>query len=234
MPRMSPFPINTLTTKCKNLKKIEFGKNITSIGGECFKDCESLEEAEFPAGVSELRGEAFMGCSALRSIVLPLSITEIRGNTFEECTSLEVVEIPAGVTRIAAHAFYGCSSLRDVFVPDTVKEIGSSAFRRCPELKEIELPDGVSVNERAFKESPTRILEKKISDAMFEDIVDEVNSKSDPESVYVLYEKSNGSEEAYIENNSVFIADDIRFNDVMDEQYALKEFKDAEALQKYL
>ena len=44
-----------------------------------------------------------------------------------------------------------------LFVPDTVKEIGSSAFRKCKSLTSVSLPSGVSVNERAFKESPTQI-----------------------------------------------------------------------------
>ena len=82
---------------------------------------------------------------------------EIRGNTFQDCVSLVSIDIPEGVTRIGGHAFHGCTSLSRVIVPKTVREIGSSAFRGCSSLRTISIPSGASVNERAFKESPTSI-----------------------------------------------------------------------------
>ena len=85
---------------------------------------------------------------------------EIRGDTFENCKSLKSIVIPEGVTRIAAHSFRNCSSLSSVTVPSTVNEIGSSAFRNCKNLRSITIPSGASVNERAFKESPTKISYK--------------------------------------------------------------------------
>ena len=145
---------------CKNLKTVQFGENIKIMGGECFKDCKSLKEAILPRGLTELRGETFMGCTSLKTVILPPNITQIKGNTFKNCLSLESILIPDGVTRIAAHAFYGCSSLSYVSVPDSVNEIGSSAFRRCDSLLYIEVPYSASINERAFKESPTRISYK--------------------------------------------------------------------------
>lgn len=146
--------------ECKNLETVEMSKNISVMGGECFKDCKSLTAIILPDTLTEVRGETFMGCSSLKEVILPKNIIEIKGNTFENCSSLESIEIPSGVTRIAAHAFYGCTSLSNVFIPDTVNEIGSSAFRQCDSLESIELPEGVSINERAFKESPTQIRYK--------------------------------------------------------------------------
>ena len=63
------------------------------------------------------------------------------------------------VTRIGGHAFYGCYHLSSVLVSENSKlvEIGSSAFRRCTNLYSIKLPAGVSINQRAFKESPTYV-----------------------------------------------------------------------------
>lgn len=86
-------------------------------------------------------------------------VVGLRGNTFEECSSLLRIEIPDNVTRIGGHAFYGNTSLEEVVIsPDSkLQQIGSSAFRCCDSLREITLPRGVSVNERAFKETPVRI-----------------------------------------------------------------------------
>ena len=106
--------------------------------------------------VNEIRGYVFANLK-IRNIRLPKQLTEIRGNTFEECSKLERIEIPEGVTRIGGHAFYGCSSLKSATIPRSVKEIGSSAFRNCTSLKSVLIPTGCSVNEKAFKGSPTSI-----------------------------------------------------------------------------
>ena len=108
--------------------------------------------------VTEIRGEVFTKMHRLHYVVLPSGISEIRGSTFEECTGLREIDIPKGVMRIGGHAFYGCKNLSRVTVPSTVTEIGSSAFRRCSSLLEIKIPEGASVNEKAFKESPTKVI----------------------------------------------------------------------------
>jgi len=180
--------------ECKNLETVELSKNISVMGGECFKDCKSLTAIILPDTLTEIRGETFMGCSSLKEVILPKNITEIKGNTFENCSSLENIEIPSGVTRIAAHAFYGCSSLSYVFVPDTVIEIGSSAFRSCDNLQVIELPKGVSINERAFKESPTEVKTKVFADEMMMEIMEEAYTDFD---TYVLYNIELGKNEIY-------------------------------------
>ena len=123
------------------------------------KNCRSLERVTLPKNLTYLGGEAFYRCSSLEEVNLPAGLTEIRGNTFEECSSLLRIEIPDNVTRIGGHAFYGNTSLEEVVIsPDSkLQQIGSSAFRCCDSLREITLPRGVSVNERAFKETPVRI-----------------------------------------------------------------------------
>ena len=164
------------------LKKVKLPKNLKSLGGSAFKNCESLEEIEIPETVTFIDGGAFYNAKSLRSIKLPNNLeylggeafynatsletvelgdklTEIRGDTFEYCTSLRSIKIPDSVTRIGGHAFYGDLNLSKVEISQNSKltEIGSSAFRQCTSLYEITLPQGISVNERAFKESPTII-----------------------------------------------------------------------------
>ena len=90
---------------------------------------------------------------------LSRNLTEIRGNTFENCYSLKEIAIPDKVTRIGGHAFYGNQSLSKVTLTENSKltEIGSSAFRQCYKLKNIKIPIHTTVNDRAFKESPTKV-----------------------------------------------------------------------------
>ena len=141
------------------LSEVTLPDSITEIRGQAFKNCRSLERVTLPKNLTYLGGEAFYHCSSLEEVNLPAGLTEIRGNTFEECSSLLRIEIPDNVTRIGGHAFYGNTSLEEVVIsPDSkLQQIGSSAFRRCDSLREITLPRGVSVNERAFKETPVRI-----------------------------------------------------------------------------
>ena len=142
---------------CANLREIVIPDGVTRIGGNAFRGCSKLLGVKVPETVREIGGGAFQGCSSLGSITLPEGITEIRGNTFENCKKLTKIVIPEGVTRIGGHAFYGCFRLSDVTVPASVKEIGSSAFRACSSLRSISIPQGCSVDERAFKESPTKV-----------------------------------------------------------------------------
>ena len=141
------------------LSEVTLPDSITESRGQAFKNCRSLERVTLPEHLTYLGGEAFYHCSSLEEVNLPAGLTEIRGNTFEECSSLLRIEIPDNVTRIGGHAFYGNTSLEEVVIsPDSkLQQIGSSAFRCCDSLREITLPRGVSVNERAFKETPVRI-----------------------------------------------------------------------------
>lgn len=141
------------------LREVTLPDTVTEIRGQAFKNCRKLERVTLPEHLTYLGGEAFYHCSSLEEVNLPAGLTEIRGSTFEECSSLQRIEIPDNVTRIGGHAFYGNTSLEEVVIsPDSrLQQIGSSAFRCCDALREITLPRDVSVNERAFKETPVRI-----------------------------------------------------------------------------
>ena len=143
---------------CKNLQNIEIPEGVTTINGETFSNCTNLKSIKLHDNISSIHGESFKNCTSLSEITLPKTITEIRGNTFENCSSLREIEIPEGVTRIGGHAFHGCTSLQNVIFPKTILEIGSSAFRVCSSLYEVKIPSAAYINERAFKESPTKVI----------------------------------------------------------------------------
>lgn len=141
-----------------SLREVNLNDGLETIGGGAFSDCTSLEEIIIPDTVTSIGGESFMNNTNLVSVILSNNITEIRGNTFEGCTSLKTITIPDSVTRIGGHAFYGSDLESVILTPNSsLTEIGSSAFRKCYSLYEITIPKNTSVNERAFKESPTTI-----------------------------------------------------------------------------
>lgn len=144
---------------CVNLTSVNIPKNLEYLGGGAFYNAKSISYIELPDTLTYLGGEAFYAAKSLESIKLSKNLIEIRGNTFEHCTSLKSIIIPNNVRRIGAHAFYGATSLSSVSFTESSRliEIGSSAFRQCYSLYSIKLPYGTSVNERAFKESPTII-----------------------------------------------------------------------------
>lgn len=144
-------------SNCSSLVEITIPNKVTEINGQTFEYCTALKRIYLHDNIISIHGETFKGDKNLDNVILPSKITEIRGNTFEDCKSLSSIIIPEGVTRIGGHAFYGCTSLKNVSVPSTVVEIGSSAFRCCKSLRSIKVPRKAVINERAFKESPTKI-----------------------------------------------------------------------------
>ncbi len=142
-----------------NLVDVNIPNNLEYLGGGAFYNCKSIISISLPDTLTYLGGESFKYANSLETIKLSENISEIRGNTFENCTSLKEITIPDKVTRIGGHAFYGDTSLSTVTLTENsqLNEIGSSAFRQCTSLYSITIPRNTSVNERAFKESPTSI-----------------------------------------------------------------------------
>ena len=144
---------------CYKLTEVNIPKKLKYLGGGVFYNAKSIKKVELPDTLTYLGGESFYGAKSLEYVKLSNSLTEIRGDSFEYCTSLKSITIPDNVTRIGGHAFYGDTSLSEVSISENSKlmEIGSSAFRQCSSLYNITIPSETSVNERAFKESPTTV-----------------------------------------------------------------------------
>lgn len=139
------------------LTEVNMPKNLEYLGGGAFYNCISLKKISLPDTLTYMGGETFYNATSLEYVKLSRNLTEIRGNTFENCYSLKEIVIPDKVTRIGGHAFYGNHNLEKVTLTKNSKltEIGSSAFRQCYKLENIKIPIHTTVNDRAFKESPT-------------------------------------------------------------------------------
>ena len=139
------------------LTEVNMPKNLEYLGGGAFYNCISLKKISLPDTLTYMGGETFYNATSLEYVKLSRNLTEIRGNTFENCYSLKEIVIPDKITRIGGHAFYGNHNLEKVTLTKNSKltEIGSSAFRQCYKLENIKIPIHTTVNDRAFKESPT-------------------------------------------------------------------------------
>ena len=139
------------------LTEVNMPKSLEYLGGGAFYNCISLKKVSLPDTLTYMGGETFYNATSLEYVKLSQNLTEIRGNTFENCYSLKEIVIPDKITRIGGHAFYGNHNLEKVTLTKNSKltEIGSSAFRQCYKLENIKIPIHTTVNDRAFKESPT-------------------------------------------------------------------------------
>ncbi len=147
---------------CYGLKQVTLPDTLTTISAYAFRNCSRLTSIVVPERVNTLGAYAFSGCAGLQSVTLPSTMPngKISERTFEECTSLTSIVVPHGVLKISERAFYNCTSLEDVRLPSTLLEIGSSAFRGCSNLAEVEVPKGCTVDERAFKDTPVKVIRK--------------------------------------------------------------------------
>ena len=143
--------------ECDNLTTVTIPDSVTRLGGYAFSDCDNLHDVKLSSNMTEIRGYTFQYCESLRNVAMPKSLTRIGGYAFYGCSSLESITIPEGTQTIGGHAFHDCSSLGNVVFPSSLKDIGSSAFRACSNLRTANVPCGISINTRAFKESPTSL-----------------------------------------------------------------------------
>ena len=82
---------------CKELREVEFSKNLKTIGVGAFQNCESLSRTKtqqwfgvskglvLPPNLEKIGAGAFMGCSSLEHIVLPASVDTVWNYAFQYC-----------------------------------------------------------------------------------------------------------------------------------------------------
>lgn len=103
-------------TYCKEIKNIEIGDGITSIGNYSLSWCEQVESIFVPSSVTRIGIDAFGWCSSLKNVSLPAGLQKLDREAFALCTSLENIDVPAGVTEIGSMPFLSCYSLKNINV----------------------------------------------------------------------------------------------------------------------
>ena len=152
--------------KGTDIRKVEFGENLTSIGTEAFYQCESLAEINFAEqSVLDTIGDvAFGGCKAVKEVVLPDTVRVLGAYAFVGCYSLESVYVSASLEEMGNYAFSANGKLAKVTFGNGAKVIGdyafftpvddgnlSKGFYYNTSLKEVVIPDSIeSVGQFAF------------------------------------------------------------------------------------
>ena len=123
--------------RCKGLRNIIIGDEVTSIPRYSFEGCTLLTDVRMSNNICSIDENAFEGCSLLESIDLPFSITAIADNVFKNCSSLKNTLIRNGMTSIGNSAYEGCTSILSVDIVKSINKIGANAFNGCTNIKEI-------------------------------------------------------------------------------------------------
>ena len=166
---------NTVFSKCKNLKnvnylgtlndwlKIIFGgeyANPLCYGANLFINGElltELTEDDFinldGSEISKINDCVFSGCKSLTSVIIPNFVTSIGSESFFNCDGLTSITIPNWVDSIGSSSFKGCDNLKEVFLPtnSNFTKIEDETFSSCTSLTTLTIPNTIeSIGRFAF------------------------------------------------------------------------------------
>ncbi len=158
-----------------NVKTVNVGDGVTSIGDFAFAFCDNLVNVLLPEGLTVI-GKGSFGCSGIESITLPDSLISIGESAFYECVNLKSINIPKSLAYLGNEAFYNsglesmeynavnllidpnnqfapfntCTNLTEINFGKDVKSIPDFCFWGI-EAENIVIPDGVeSIGQCAF------------------------------------------------------------------------------------
>lgn len=117
-----------------DLKEVNIGRNVTSIGRYAFANCTQLAYIDLPKTVSFIGEGAFMGCSSLSSITIPDAVSEISRISFIRCSSLADVTLGENLEYVESDAFAFCTGIKNVYsFSKIVPRLGDRCFDELPE-----------------------------------------------------------------------------------------------------
>ncbi len=144
-----------------NIRSVEIGEGITSIGSCAFYRCVNLASAVIPEGVTTLGDSAFSACRSLKEIYIPSTVEKIGTRTFSWFVGLEKITVSENnpvfhsdgnciIETATKTLLTGCNT--SVIPTDgSVTAIGDNAFSGCKGLSSIVIPDCItSIGECPF------------------------------------------------------------------------------------
>lgn len=144
-----------------NIRSVEIGEGITSIGSCAFYRCVNLASAVIPEGVTTLGDSAFSACRSLKEIYIPSTVEKIGTRTFSWFVGLEKITVSENnpvfhsdgnciIETATKTLLTGCNT--SVIPTDgSVTAIGDNAFSGCNGLSSIVIPDCItSIGECPF------------------------------------------------------------------------------------
>lgn len=121
---------------CKGIKKLIFGKNITSIGNGAFA-YSNIENVQMNDNVTVLDEYAFYYCTKLANVDLSKSLTKIDGyETFKLTTALKHIDLK-NVKELTGWYTFQQSGLEDVDLSNVSNMSGIQVFGSCHNLKTV-------------------------------------------------------------------------------------------------
>ena len=155
------FPSPWYFNYTNNIRSVEIGEGITSIGSCAFYKCVNLASAVIPEGVTTLGDSAFSCCPSLKEIYIPSTVEKIGTRTFSWFVGLEKITVSENnpvfhsdgnciIETATKTLLTGCNT--SVIPTDgSVTAIGDDAFSGCNGLSSIVIPDCItSIGECPF------------------------------------------------------------------------------------
>lgn len=121
---------------CKGIKKLIFGKNITSIGNGAFA-YSNIENVQMDDNVTALDEYAFYYCTKLANVDLSKSLTKIDGyETFKYTAALKHIDLK-NVKELTGWYTFQQSGLEDVDLSNVSNLAGVQQFVYCRDLRNV-------------------------------------------------------------------------------------------------
>jgi hypothetical protein len=126
------------------LKRVEIGKNVSSLGSHGFTQCGQLRTITVPTSVTSVGANTFEACGSLKAFVVPKGCTISEVSSFYANYSLQMISIPSGVKKIGRYLLRNSNSLPHITFPNSVTEILGYVMTNCQSIDEIIIPDTVT------------------------------------------------------------------------------------------
>lgn len=132
---------------CKGIKKLVFGKNITSIGNGAFA-YSNIENVQMNDNVTSLDEYAFYYCTKLANVDLSKNLTKIDGyETFKYTAALKHIDLK-NVKELTGWYTFQQSGLEDVDLSNVESVDGIQVFGTCYNLKTVYIGKNTDLSSR--------------------------------------------------------------------------------------
>jgi hypothetical protein len=127
----SAFETTSTSSLANNVKTLNLGQNITTIGDNAFKGLLNVDnEITIPPLITNLTQGVFLDCEKVPKFNLPSNLEIIENNVFEHCFSWTGdLIIPNKTITIGDFAFLDTYNLHSITIGERTNVIGECAFK---------------------------------------------------------------------------------------------------------